>query len=208
VTLAKTRAAEVGLVLCELSSGQVQKEAVQSVDPSRPTARLTFSSTPAELLGECPDGYAAYRDLINRAAVLLAFEQVGAADRALSIARNYSLERFAFGRPIGANQAIKHKLADIYTRNEVARAHAYYGAWAISAESPAIPLAAAGARVAASDAFTFAAQENIQTHGGIGFTWESDCQLFYRRARLYALALGSSDNWKEQIVRSLESANT
>ena len=70
-----------------------------------------------------------------------------------------------------------------------------------------LPLAAASARVAATDAFAYAAQENLQTHGGIGYTWESDCQLFYRRARLYALVLGSQFAWKEKIVRALETAN-
>ncbi len=88
--------------------------------------------------------------VLDRAAVLLAFEQVGGADRALEMAKDYALERYAFGRPIGSYQAIKHKLADIYVKNELARSNAYYGAWALSAGAAELPLAAAAARVAAS----------------------------------------------------------
>jgi alkylation response protein AidB-like acyl-CoA dehydrogenase len=194
------------LVLCDLSSATA-REPVGSTDPSRPLAKVTFAGAAAEPLGNGVDAVAAYRDLMNRAAVLLSFEQIGGADRALSMAREYALERYAFGRPIGANQAIKHKLADIYSKNQLARAHAYYGAWAISADAAELPLAAAGSHVAATEAFNFAAQENLQTHGGIGFTWESDCQLFYRRARFCALAIGGLKTWKEQIVSALETQN-
>ena len=123
---------------------------------------------------------------MDRAAVLLAFEQVGGADRALEMAKSYALERYAFGRPIGSYQAIKHKLADIYIKNELARSNAYYGAWALDDGAAELPLAAAAARVAACEAFWFAAKENLQTHGGMGFTWEVDCHLFYRRAQQLA----------------------
>ena len=88
------------------------------------------------------------------------------------------MERFAFGRPIGSFQAIKHKLADVYVALELARSNAYYGAWALSADAADLPLAAATARVSATDAFHLASKENIQTHGGVGFTWAFDCHLY------------------------------
>ena len=102
------------------------------------------------------------------------------------MAKDYALERYAFGRLIGSYQAIKHKLADIYVKNELARSNAYYGAWALNAGAAELPMAASAARVAASDAFWFASKENIQTHGGMGFTWEVDCHLYYRRSRQLA----------------------
>ena len=91
---------------------------------------------------------------------------------------SYAMERYAFGRPIGSFQAIKHKLADVYVAIELARSNAYYGAWALSADAAELPLAAATARVSATEAFHLASKENIQTHGGIGFTWDVDCHLY------------------------------
>ena len=198
-----------GPVLCLVDAGAsgVERRALDSVDPSRPLAEVTFSSVAAEPLGRSGDGWEAFSDLLRRSAVLTAFEQLGGAERALEMARDYALQRHSFGRAIGGHQAIKHKLANVFTRNEVARVHAYWAAWALATDAAELPLASASARVAATDAFAFAAQENLQTHGGIGYTWESDCQLFYRRARLYALVLGSQFAWKEKIVRALETAN-
>ena len=92
-------------------------------------------------------------------------------------ARDYALQRFAFGRAIGSYQAIKHKLANMYVKNALARSNAYFGVWALAEGSDDLPLAAATARVAAIQASTFAAEENIQTHGGMGFTWEFDCHF-------------------------------
>jgi alkylation response protein AidB-like acyl-CoA dehydrogenase len=120
------------------------------------------------------------------------------------MARDYALGRFAFGRPIGSFQAIKHKLADIYIAIELARSNAYYGAWALSTGAPELPVAAAAARISASEAFFLAARENIQTHGGMGFTWEFDCHLYYRRAKLLALGLGSTRRWKDVLIARLE----
>ncbi len=123
------------------------------------------------------------------------------------MANAYAKERVAFGRAIGGNQAIKHKLADMYVKNEVARSNAYYGAWALSSNASELPEAAAAARVAASEAFWYASKENIQTHGGMGFTWEVDCHLFYRRAKLLAVQAGSPAVWKEKLVSALEAKN-
>jgi alkylation response protein AidB-like acyl-CoA dehydrogenase len=90
---------------------------------------------------------------------------------------------------------------------ELARSNAYYGAWALASDAAELPLAAATARVAASDAYFLAAKENIQVHGGMGFTWEFDCHLYYRRAKLLSLALGSTRLWKDRLVAQLETAN-
>jgi alkylation response protein AidB-like acyl-CoA dehydrogenase len=194
-----------GLYLVE-RHGTVVSTTLETLDPTRSAAKLSFRDTPAERLGG-DGGIEAMQAIFDRAAVLLAFEQLGGADRSLEMARSYALDRYAFGRKIGSYQAIKHKLADMYVKNEIARSNAYYGAWALNAGATELPVAAATARVAASEAFWFASKENIQTHGGIGFTWEADPHLYYRRSRQLALVAGSPSQWRERLVSQLEVRN-
>jgi alkylation response protein AidB-like acyl-CoA dehydrogenase len=196
-----------GLFLVELAGAGVTRETLTTLDPTRGAAKLTFNGAAAERLGEPGEGMALAEALLQRAAVLLAFEQIGGADRALDMAKDYAKSRYAFGRPIGSYQAIKHKLADIYVKNELARSNAYYGAWALETGASELPVAAASARVSASEAYWFAAKENLQTHGGIGFTWQMDCHLFYRRAQQLGLVAGGTKAWKERLVTQLERRN-
>ncbi len=202
LVIARDEKGAVVCALCDLTQPGVIRQPAPTLDPTRPAALIRFDGARAEVLPQ--GGDAAWQQLRQRAAVLLAFEQVGSAEAALEMARTYALDRTAFGRKIGSFQAIKHKLADMYARIELARCHCYYGAWAISTGAPETPLAAAGARCSATDALDYAAQENIQIHGGIGVTWESDCQLFYRRARLNALMLGSRYEWQDQLIAALQ----
>ena len=195
------------LFIVELAAAGVARERIATIDPSRGHARLTFSGAAVEPLGQAGEGAALIERLFDRAAVLFAFEQVGGAQAALDMAKAYALERYAFGRPIGSFQAIKHKLADVYVATELARSNAYYGAWALSQDAPELPVAAAAARVAASDAFSLAAKENIQTHGGMGYTWAFDCHLYYRRAKLLTLALGAPRFWRDRLIARLEARN-
>jgi alkylation response protein AidB-like acyl-CoA dehydrogenase len=195
-----------GLFLVDMSSG-VTRESLKTLDPTRDAAKLTFDGASAERLGEAGDGFGLMERLFDRAAVLLAFEQCGGADRCLEMAKAYALERYAFGRVIASYQAIKHKLADMYVKNELARSNAYYGAWALNTDAPELAVAASAARIAASEAFWFASKENIQTHGGIGFTWEVDAHLYYRRSRQLSLVAGAPRVWKERLVRQLERRN-
>ena len=193
-----------GLYLVDLTGPGVTREGLGTLDPTRGEARIVFEGAAAEALGAPGEGMTLLERILDRAAVLLAFEQLGGADRCLEMARDYALERYAFGRPIGGYQAIKHKLADMFVANEVARANAYYGAWALSTDAPELPVAAAAARVAACAAYWLASKENIQTHGGIGFTWEADCHFFYRRARHLALVIGAPRVWKRRLATRLE----
>ncbi len=195
------------LVVVELDADGVTRESLGTIEPTRSHAEIRFNDAKAERLGEAGRGMALYDQLLNRAAVLLAFEQLGGASVCLDMANDYAKERVAFGRPIGGNQAIKHKLADMYVKNEVARSNCYYGAWALSTDAAELPEAAAAARVAASEAYWFASKENIQTHGGMGFTWEVDCHLYYRRAKLLAVQAGGPAVWKEKLVSALEAKN-
>ncbi len=196
-----------GLFLADLGHASVAREALKTLDPTRDAARLTFKDSPVGRLGAPGAGLDLLAQLLDRAAVLLAFEQCGGADRCLEMAKAYALERYAFGRVIGSYQAIKHKLADIYVKNELARSNAYYGAWALNTDAPELPVAASAARISASEAFWFASKENIQTHGGIGFTWEMDCHLYYRRSRQLSLVAGAPRLWKERLVSHLERRN-
>jgi acyl-CoA dehydrogenase len=189
------------VALCALDQPGVDRRVVNSIDPSRPAASVILDGAAVTLL---PDSSKIiWERLLDRAAVLLAFEQLGGAEAALSMARSYALDRSAFGRKIGSFQAIKHKLADMYARIELARGHCYFGAWATSEGAAQTTLAAAGARCSATEAMEFAAQETVQIHGGIGVTWESDCQFFYRRARLNALLLGPRHDWQDRLVEAL-----
>jgi len=199
--------AQPGLFLVDLKGQGVTCETLRTLDPTRDAARLSFEGAPAQRLGGAGEGFALLEQLLDRAAILLAFEQCGGADKCLEMAKSYALERYAFGRLIASYQAIKHKLADMYVKNELARSNAYYGAWALNTDAPETPIAASAARIAASDAFWFASKENIQTHGGIGFTWEMDCHLYYRRSRQLSLVAGAPRVWKERLVTHLEQRN-
>ncbi|MEC8165625.1 MAG: acyl-CoA dehydrogenase family protein, partial [Pseudomonadota bacterium] len=193
------------LVLASLEG--VNAEVMETVDPSRSHAKLVFDGTSAALLGSTGEGWNLTERVLDHAAILIAFEQLGGAQQCLELATDYAKNRFAFGRPIGSFQAIKHKLADVYIATELARSHAYYGAWALTSDAPDLPVAAAAARVAGSRAYYLASSENIQTHGGMGFTWELDCHLYYRRAKLLNLALGGERRWKEKLITRLETRN-
>jgi acyl-CoA dehydrogenase len=193
-----------GLFLVDLKGAGVTRTPLTTVDPTRSHARLVFDGAAAEPLGASGAGWPLVVRLLDRAAVLVAFEQLGGAQAALDMAREYAIGRFAFGRQIASFQAIKHKLADMYVAVELARSNAYYGAWALSKDAPELPVAAATARVAATEAYYQAAKENIQVHGGMGFTWEFDCHLHYRRAKLTGLMLGSARRWKDLLVARLE----
>ena len=195
------------LHLVDLRGGGVTRETVVTFDPTRSHARIEFAAAQAEPLAGS-SGADSVRTLLDYAAVPMAFEQVGGAQAALEMANAYAKERFAFGRPIGSFQGIKHKLADMYIQVELARSNAYYGAWAVHTNASELPIAAAVARIAACEAGWFVTKENIQTHGGMGFTWQMDCHLHYRRAKLLSLALGGAREWKHRLVSELRARNT
>jgi alkylation response protein AidB-like acyl-CoA dehydrogenase len=135
VVVARDDGGEIALFLADLTADGVSRRPLTTIDPSRDHARIDFAGAAAERLG-AQTGWPRVQRLLERAAILVAFEQVGGAQASLEMARDYALERYAFGRPIGSFQAIKHKLADVYVAIELARSNAYYGAWALSAERP------------------------------------------------------------------------
>ncbi|MCX7214191.1 MAG: acyl-CoA dehydrogenase, partial [Burkholderiales bacterium] len=193
----------ISLFLVDLQQAGVKRSPLATIDPTRSHAQLEFANASAEPLGEPGAGLSIIENIFDRAAILTAFEQLGGADRALEMARDYALERFAFGRPIGSLQAIKHMLADMYVSATLARSNCYYGAWALSTDAPELPTAAATARVSATQAYQHCSRNNIQVHGGMGFTWQFDCHLYYRRSNLLAVSLGPLSGWEDRLVERL-----
>src|SRR5215204_732543 len=202
------RDSDISLFLVDLKSGGVEVRSLTNIDPTRGQAELTFKNAKAEPLGAAGDGWSILTQVLDRAAVLLAFEQVGGSDRALEMGRDYALDRIAFGRPIGSFQAVKHLLADMYVSATLARSNCYYGAWALSTNASELPEAAAAARISATQAFQHCSKNNIQVHGGMGFTWAFDCHLYYRRSNALALALGSQSTWEDLLIERMRATNT
>jgi alkylation response protein AidB-like acyl-CoA dehydrogenase len=202
VVLAKEGDA-LSLALVDLEGPGVERRAVRSIDPTRAAAEIRFADAPAELLGGPGEGWSLTERVLDRAAVLVSFEQVGGAERAFELTREHALERYAFGRPIASFQALKHRMADMYVTVELARSNGYYGAWALEHDADELGLAACNARVSAIQAGELTSVEMIQIYGGVGFTWEYDCHLFYRRAKHLAVVLGTATEWREKLVRHL-----
>ncbi|TRW17790.1 acyl-CoA dehydrogenase family protein [Glacieibacterium frigidum] len=193
----------VQLYVIDLSDPGVTREAADTIDLVRRHGRLTLTNAPCAPLGT-PD---TYHEWLDRAAILTSFEALGTASAAMAMAIGYAKERTAFGQKIGRYQGVKHKCADMYIKLELARAHALHGAWAMQDGAAELRQAAAAARVASLDALAYCAEENLQIHGGTGFTWDSDCQFYYRRNRAIVAALGSKTWWSDRLVRALERRN-
>ncbi|PZN95203.1 MAG: acyl-CoA dehydrogenase [Alphaproteobacteria bacterium] len=189
------------LYLVDLKDAQV--ESVETLDLVRRHGKLTLNGVAAEALGDA----AAYQAWLDRAAVILAYEAIGTASSAMTMTVEYAKTRVAFGQTIGRYQGVKHKCADMFIKIELARAHALHGVAMIGSDGGELRQAAAAARVASLDAVSYCAEEAVQLHGGIGFTWESDCQFYYRRARALAATIGARGWWADRLVRALELRN-
>ncbi len=195
------------LYLVPTDQDGVTCEPVNTIDPATNHANITLKDAQGELLGAEGQGWALLQSVLNRAAILYAWEQLGGSESCLEMAKEYAMGRYAFGRPIASYQAIKHKLADMYVKNTLARSNAYFGAWALNTDAAELPLAAATARVGSTQAYYYASKENIQTHGGMGYTWEFDCQFYYRRSKVLAVAIGSEAQWQEKLIAASEQTN-
>jgi alkylation response protein AidB-like acyl-CoA dehydrogenase len=191
----------VGLALVELDQDSVIRSPVDAIDHSLGGASLKFYETPAHWLNA---DAATIEALLVRAAVPYAFEQLGGAERALEMTRDYVAERYAFGKPIGSFQALKHRLADVYVDIQLARGNCLYAAWALENNAADLVEAASAARISATKAFDLISREMVQMHGGVGYTWEYDCHLFYRRARALSVNIGPLANWQDRLIHTME----
>jgi alkylation response protein AidB-like acyl-CoA dehydrogenase len=174
-----------------------------TLDQTRKQARLTFDGTPARLVGTEGEGWSVISQVLDLAAVALAAEQVGGAARVLEMSVEYAKVRVQFGRPIGSFQAIKHKCADMLVEVESAKSAAYYGLWAGSELNDELPTVASLAKAYCSDAYVHCASENIQIHGGIGFTWEHPAHLYFKRAKSSQLFFGDPTYHRELLAQRI-----
>jgi alkylation response protein AidB-like acyl-CoA dehydrogenase len=179
------------------------KTNLSTMDQTRKQAKLDFDNTPAELIGEEGKGWATLETVLDLAAVALAAEQVGGAQKVLEMAVDYAKVRVQFGRPIGSFQAIKHKCADMLLEVESAKSAAYYGMWCASEMNDELPSTASLAKAYCSEAYFHAAAENIQIHGGIGFTWEHPAHLYFKRAKSSELLFGDPTYHREQLAQRI-----
>jgi alkylation response protein AidB-like acyl-CoA dehydrogenase len=179
--------------------GLTRKE-LQALDQTRRLGRLEFSAVPARLIGAPGEADAILRRTLDVAAIALAAEQLGGAQRALDMAVGYAKIRHQFGRPIGSFQAIKHRCADLLLEVESLRSAVGYAAAAVAEDSAEMPVVAALVKALASDTYFHVAAENIQIHGGIGFTWEHDAHLYFKRAKSSELFLGDASYHRERLA--------
>ena len=193
----------ISLYVVDPDADGVTRTPLQTLDMTRKQAKIGFNNTPATLLGDEGAGTAALQKTLEQAACALSAEMVGGAQACLDMSTTYAKERYQFGRPIGSFQAIKHKCANMLMEVEMARSAAYYAGWAAAEDPDELSLAASLAKAYCSDAFFHAAAENIQIHGGIGFTWEHDAHLYFRRAKSDEIYLGDATYHRELVAQKL-----
>ncbi len=179
---------EVGLFVVREGAAGLSAEPLPTMDPTRKLADVTLDGVAAERLGG--DASATIEKLLQVASVALAVEGVGGAQKVLEASVQYAKDRVQFGRPIGSFQAIKHKCADMLVAVESSKSAAYYGAWSVAEDNSELPIVAPLAKSYCTEAYFQCAAENIQVHGGIGFTWEHDAHLYFKRAKSNELMFG------------------
>jgi alkylation response protein AidB-like acyl-CoA dehydrogenase len=192
---------ELSIFAVDPAASGLQRTPMQTMDMTRKQARLTFTDVPARLVGAEGEGATVLPQVLNLAAVGLAAEAVGGAQRCLEMSVEYAKVREQFGRPIGSFQAIKHKCADLLLEVESARSAAYFAMWSAAGNTADLPMAAAMAKAYCTEAYAHAAAENIQIHGGIGFTWEHPAHLYFRRAKSTELLFGDPAYHRELLVQ-------
>ena len=173
------------------------------MDQTRKQAKLEFSGTPARLIGAAGGAEAGLQKTFDLAAIALSAEGVGGAQKCLDMSVEYAKVRVQFGRPIGSFQAIKHKCADMLLEVESAKSAAYYAGWAAADDSDEVPVVASLAKAYCSEAYFHSAAENIQIHGGIGFTWEHPAHLYFKRAKSSELFLGDPAYHRELLAQRI-----
>jgi alkylation response protein AidB-like acyl-CoA dehydrogenase len=184
----------------------VTRRLLSTMDQTRKQAEVVLDSVRlpvSALLGTEGRAWPSISRTLDLAAIALAAEQVGGAQRCLDMTVAYAKDRKQFGRPIGSFQAIKHKCADMLLKVESARSAAYYSGWAASVDEAELPAVASLAKAYCSDAYFHCASEAIQIHGGVGFTWEYDVHLHFKRARSTESFLGSPSHHRELVARRI-----
>ncbi len=193
----------VSLFSVDGAAAGLTRTSLSTMDQTRKQAKLEFANTPATLIGTEGEGWTVLSTVLDLAAVGLAAEQVGGAQKVLDMAVEYAKVRVQFGRPIGSFQAIKHKCADMLLEVESAKSAAYYGLWCASEMNDELPSVASLAKAYCSEAYFHATAENIQIHGGIGFTWEHPAHLYFKRAKSSELLFGDPTYHRELLAQRI-----
>jgi alkylation response protein AidB-like acyl-CoA dehydrogenase len=188
--------AKDGIYVVEAGAAGLSVVPMQGIDLARKIYAVKFNNTPAEKLAN-PAGITRALEI---ASVAAAGELVGCMQAMLDLTVEYAKERKQYDKPIGSYQAVQHQCADSYIETESSRSAAYYAAWALGVDNPDASVASSIAKLYASDAGRLVGNRSIQCHGGIGFTWESDLHLFYRRAKALETLLGDPIYHRERIA--------
>jgi alkylation response protein AidB-like acyl-CoA dehydrogenase len=194
----------LSLLLVDAADPGVRTTPLQTMDQTRKLCEVDLRNVAvprSRVVGDPGQGAVILDQVTSRARAGLAAEMCGGAARVLELCVEYAKVREQFGRPIGSFQAIQHKCANMLVEIESARSAAYYAAWTVGSSAPDAPLAAAMAKAYASDAYGHVAAEGIQIHGGIGFTWEHDMHIFFKRARGSAASFGDAATNREVVAR-------
>ncbi|CCM63403.1 MULTISPECIES: acyl-CoA dehydrogenase family protein [Candidatus Microthrix] len=176
---------------------------LSTMDQTRKQAKLDFDNTPATLIGAAGSGWDTLRTMLQLAVVALASEQMGGAQECLDSAVQYAKDRVQFGRPIGSFQAIKHKLADMLLEVESGKSAAYYSSWCAAEMNDELTSVSSLAKSYCSEAYFHTTAENIQIHGGIGFTWEHPAHLYFKRAKSSELLFGDPTYHRELLAQAI-----
>jgi alkylation response protein AidB-like acyl-CoA dehydrogenase len=193
----------VSLFAVDPNGSGVTRTNLATMDQTRKQAKVELADAPAALIGTEGAGWDTLERVLDLAAVALAAEQVGGAQKVLETAVQYAKDRVQFGRPIGSFQAIKHKCADMLLEVESAKSAAYYAAWCAAELNDELPSVASLAKAYCSEAYFHAAAENIQIHGGIGFTWEHPAHLYFKRAKSSELLFGDPTYHRELLAQRI-----
>lgn len=196
----------VSLFLVDSTNSGVSTTLLKTMDQTRKQCEVVFDNVSVgrdRLIGMVDMGWPILRKVLNIATVALCAEMIGGAQRVLDLSVAYAKERVQFGRPIGSFQAIKHKCAEMMLQVESAKSAAYYAAWAVEEDVPEAPLAISMAKAYCSDAYRHTAGEGIQVHGGIGFTWEHDMHLYFKRAKYAEFTFGDATYHRELVAQEL-----
>jgi len=192
----------VTLLIVDGKAKGVSIRVLKTMDQTRKLCEVTFADVAVgkdAVLGEVGKGWGLLDRLVDRAKVALCAEMCGGAQKVLEMSVAYAKVREQFGKPIGSFQAIQHKCANMMVQVESAKSATYYAAWAVANDVPEAHLAACMAKAYCSDAYRFVSAEGIQIHGGIGFTWEHDMHLYFKRAKGSEVTFGDA-TWNRELV--------
>ena len=196
----------VSLFLVDATTPGISVTLLKTMDQTRKQCEVVFDHVSVghdSLLGHLDMGWPILQKVLTLATAALCAEMVGGAQRVLEMSVSYAKERVQFGRPIGSFQAIKHKCAEMMLQVESAKSAAYYAAWAVDEDVPEVPLAVSMAKAYCSDAYRYTAGEGIQVHGGIGFTWEHDMHLYFKRAKYCECTFGDATYHRELVAQEV-----